>query len=75
MSYLNSIQCIRTHIYTLHILNILFLQIGNSKTEERINACMRPNEHILTSTEYENKQEKQQKSYGEQTTIRKRNTN
>ena len=32
-------------------------------------------EHILTSTEYKRKQEKQQKSYGEQTTIRKRNTN
>ena len=43
MSYLNSIQCIRTHIYTLHILNILFLQIGNSLTVERINACKRPN--------------------------------
>ena len=30
-------------------------------------------EHILTSTEYKRKQEKQPKSYGEQTTIRKRN--
>ena len=32
-------------------------------------------EHILTSTEYKRKQEKQPKSYGEQTTIRKRKTN